>query len=69
MVGRMVSHYRVLAPLGSGGIGIVYRAEGSGQAGSPQAGAGQALPFISMELLEGQALMTRVKREWEAFEV
>src|SRR5262247_810298 len=27
MIGRAVSHYRVLSPLGSGGMGVVYLAE------------------------------------------
>ena len=26
MIGRRLSHYRVLAPLGAGGMGVVYRA-------------------------------------------
>ena len=27
MIGRIVSHYRILSPLGSGGMGVVYLAE------------------------------------------
>ena len=57
MVGSTVSHYRILAKLGAGAMGIVYRAE------DVLLGRTVALKFLSPELLDDADALQRFKRE------
>ncbi len=57
MIGRTISHYRVLSTLGSGGMGVVYEAEDT------RLGRHVALKLLSAEACCDPAAMERFHRE------
>src|SRR6202047_4016364 len=57
MLGETISHYRIIDPLGSGGMGEVFRAE------DIRLGRQVALKFLSVDLARDSASLERFQRE------
>jgi serine/threonine protein kinase len=60
LIGRTVSHYRILSPLGTGGMGVVYAAE------DVRLGRPVAVKFVSADLVHSDEAIQRLRSEARA---